>query len=193
MSISREKNEVHKVVNVDESSGPGFYAVGVVAKVFGVKGEVKVHSYSRSLVEFEELRSVLVGKKEEGAVRKEIEKVVARGNDIYVKFRDISDRNASELLVGHFLFVEKAQRKRLATGEYFVDDFLGLEVRDKENKRLGVVKDVLNYPAHDVYVVQTVGANVMVPAVKEIIRSVDLKHRTMIIDPPEGLFEGKTS
>ena len=193
MSISREKNEVHKVVNVDESSGPGFYAVGVVAKVFGVKGEVKVHSYSRSLVEFEELRSVLVGKKEEGAVRKEIEKVVARGNDIYVKFRDISDRNASELLVGHFLFVEKAQRKRLATGEYFVDDFLGLEVRDKENNRLGVVKDVLNYPAHDVYVVQTVGANVMVPAVKEIIRSVDLKHRTMIIDPPEGLFEGKTS
>jgi len=193
VSISREKNEVHKVVNVDESSGPGFYAVGVVAKVFGVKGEVKVHSYSRSLVEFEELRSVLVGKKEEGAVRKEIEKVVARGNDIYVKFRDISDRNASELLVGHFLFVEKAQRKRLATGEYFVDDFLGLEVRDKENKRLGVVKDVLNYPAHDVYVVQTVGANVMVPAVKEIIRSVDLKHRTMIIDPPEGLFEGKTS
>jgi 16S rRNA processing protein RimM len=193
VSISREKNEVRKVVNEVGTSRTGFYAVGVVAKVFGVKGEVKVHSYSRKLDEFEALDSVLVGKREEGAVRREIEKVVARGNDIYVKFRDISDRNASELLVGHFLFVEKSQRKRLASGEYFVDDFLGLEVRDSGNNFLGVVKEVLNYPAHDVYVVRAGGVDVMVPAVKEIIRSVDLKNRTMIIDPPEGLFEGKTS
>ena len=193
MSISRKKNEVRKVVNGAENGRAAFYAVGVVAKVFGVKGEVKIHSYSRTIGEFEGLDSVLVGKREDGAVRKEIERVVARGNDIYVKFRDISDRNASELLVGHFLFVERSQRKRLATGEYFVDDFLGLEVRDSGNNLLGVVKEVLNYPAHDVYVVHAEGVNVMVPAVKEIIRSVDLKHRTMIIDPPEGLFEGKTS
>ena len=192
MTLRNEKNEVRKVVKDAETSRPGFYAAGVVSKVFGVRGEVKIHSYSRRAEEFEELHSVLVGKKEEGAVRREIEKVVARGNDIYVKFRDISDRNASELLVGHFLFVEQSQRKRLASGEYFVDDFLGLEVRDGANTLLGVVEEVLNYPAHDIYVVRAGGASVMVPAVKEIIRSVDLKRRTMIIDPPEGLFEGKT-
>lgn len=184
---------MQRVVKKTGTSHQTLYAVGVIAKVFGVKGEVKVHSYSRSLEEYEGLVTVLVGKSEEGAVSREIEQVVPRGNDIYIKFRDISDRNASELLIGHFLFVEESQRRLLASGEYFVDDIVGLEVRDGRKNLLGVVKEVMNYPAHDVYVVQADGGDVMVPAVREIIRAVDLKNRTMTIDPPEGLFEGKTS
>lgn len=193
MSIKPRDSNVQRVVKQPGTSHRPLYAVGVVAKVFGVKGEVKVHSYSRSLKEFEELGSVLVGKNEEEAVLREIEQVVERGSGIYIKFREISDRNASELLIGHFLFVEESQRRRLASGEYFVDDIVGLEVRDGRKNLLGVVKDVMSYPAHDVYVVHAVGVDVMVPAVREIIRAVDLKNRTMIIDPPEGLFEGETS
>ena len=176
-----------------EDSSPHLCAVGVIAKVFGVKGEVKVHSYSRSLDEFEELGSILVGKSEEKAIELSIERVVPRGNDIYIKFRDISDRTASQSLIGHFLFVEERERKRLASGEYFVDDLLGMTVCDANNKKLGVLKEVVHYPAHDVYVVDTGESEVMVPAVKKIILAVDVKNRTMTLDPPEGLFDGANS
>jgi 16S rRNA processing protein RimM len=168
-------------------------AAGVVAKVFGVKGEVKIHSYSRSLDEFEVLASVLVGKSEDKAVEMEIEKVSPRGNDIYIKFKEVDDRNASGTLVGHFLFVEETKRKRLKSGEFFVDDIIGMSVCDLGEKRLGVVRDVVRYPAHDVYVVKTGGGEVMVPAVREIVRIVDIKNRTITIAPPEGLFDGSVN
>ena len=169
---------------------PQLCAIGVIAKVFGVKGEVKVHSYSRSYDEFEKLRSVLAGKSEDKVVERTIEKVSPRGNDIYIKFQDVNDRNASEALVGHFLFVEETARKRLAPGEFFVDDIIGMFVYDLQKKMLGVVRDVVRYPAHDVYVVKTGRGEVMVPAVADIVRAVDVKNRTIMIDPPEGLFDG---
>ncbi len=169
---------------------PRLYAVGVIAKVFGVKGEVKVHSYSRSYDEFEKLDSVLAGKSEDKAVERKIERVSPRGNDIYIKFQDVNDRNASEALVGHFLFVEETARKRLVPGEFFVADIIGMSVCDSRKKMLGVVRDVVRYPAQDVYIVKTGRGEVMVPAVRNIVRNVDSKNRTITIDPPEGLFDG---
>ena len=165
-------------------------AVGIVEKVFGVKGEVKVHSYSRSLEEFESLASVLVGKSEDKVVEKKVEKVSLRGNEIYIKFCEVNDRNASEALVGHFLFVEDAARKRLMPGEYFVDDIVGMSVCDVRKNVLGVVTDVVRYPAQDMYIVKAGAGEVMVPAVRAIVRDVDVKNRTITIAPPEGLFDG---
>ena len=173
-----------------QAARPQLCAVGVIAKVFGVKGEVKVHSYSRSYDEFKKLRSVLAGKSEDKVVERAIEKVLPRGNDIYIKFQDVNDRNASEALVGHFLFVEEAARKRLAPGEFFVDDIIGMSVCNFQKKMLGVVQDVVRYPAQDVYVVKTGRGEVMVPAVAGIVRGVDVKNRTIMVDPPEGLFDG---
>jgi 16S rRNA processing protein RimM len=177
-------------VKPHQAARPQLCAVGVIAKVFGVKGEVKVHSYSRSYDEFEKLRFVLAGKSDDKVVERTIEKVSPRGNDIYIKFQDVNDRNASEALVGHFLFVEETARKRLAPGEFFVDDIIGMFVYDLQKKMLGVVRDVVRYPAHDVYVVKTGRGEVMVPAVADIVRAVDVKNRTIMIDPPEGLFDG---
>jgi 16S rRNA processing protein RimM len=177
-------------VKPHHAARPQLCAVGVIAKVFGVKGEVKVHSYSRSYDEFEKLRFVLAGKSDDKVVERTIEKVSPRGNDIYIKFQDVNDRNASEALVGHFLFVEETARKRLAPGEFFVDDIIGMFVYDLQKKMLGVVRDVVRYPAHDVYVVKTGRGEVMVPAVADIVRAVDVKNRTIMIDPPEGLFDG---
>ena len=174
----------------DQMARPQLRAVGVIAKVFGVKGEVKVHSYSRSYDEFEKLGSVLAGKSEEKAVERKIEKVSPRGKDIYIKFQNVNDRNASEALVGHFLFVEEKARKRLAPGEFFVDDIIGMTVCDPEKKMLGIVQDVVRYPGQDVYIVKTGRGDVMVPAVRDIVREVDVKNRTIMIDPPEGLFVG---
>ena len=177
----------------DQAPRTHLCAVGVIAKVFGVKGEVKLHSYSRSLEEFEELDTVLVGKSEKSVVGMTIEHVSTRGNDIYIKFQDVSDRNASESLIGHFLFVEEAKRKRLGSGEFFVDDIIGVTVFDPHKKRLGVLVDVVQYGAQDMYIVKTSSGDVMVPAVRSIVREVDVQKRAMTIDPPEGLFDGEAA
>ena len=174
-----------------QAAHPQLRAVGVIAKVFGVKGEVKVHSYSRSYDEFEKLGSVLAGKSEDKVVERKIEKVSPRGNDIYIKFQDVNDRNASEALVGHFLFVEETARKRLAPGEFLWTTLSECPSATLEKKMLGIVGDVVRYPAQDIYVVKTGRGEVMVPAVRDIVRAVDVENRTITIDPPEGLFDGR--
>jgi 16S rRNA processing protein RimM len=65
-----------------------------------------------------------------------------------------------------------------------------MSVCNSRKKMLGVVRDVVRYPAQDVYVVKTGRGEVMVPAVAGIVRGVDVKNRTIMIDPPEGLFDG---
>ncbi len=165
-------------------------AVGVISKVFGLKGEVKVHSYSRSAEEIEQLREVLVGRSDSSTVKMKVERLSPRGNDVYLKFAGIDDRTASESLIGHFLFVEEADRKHLADGEFFIDDIIGMSVVDLRKNRLGIIANVVTLPAQDMYVVNTGRSEIMVPAVKSIVRSVDMKSRTMTIDPPEGLFNG---
>ena len=177
----------------DQAPRTHLCAVGVIAKAFGVKGEVKLHSYSRSHEEVEELTADLVGRTEKSVIAMTVERVTTRGSDIYIKFQEVSDRNASESLIGHFLFVEETKRKQLASGEFFVDDIIGVIVFDLHQKKLGVLIDVVQYGVQDMYIVQTGSGDVMVPAVRSIVREVDVEKRTMTIDPPEGLFNGEAA
>jgi 16S rRNA processing protein RimM len=66
---------------------------------------------------------------------------------------------------------------------------IGAEVRTDEGKTVGRIVDVLTLPANDAWVVRTNGTDVLIPAVKAIIKHVDLERRTVVIHALEGLFE----
>lgn len=180
-------------MNPNRIESSALCAVGVVVKAFGVKGEVKVDPYSRSAEELEEVGTVRVGERGACAVEMTVSRVSRRGKGIYIQFKEISDRGAAKSLIGHFLFVDENRRRRLRAGEYFVDDVIGMSVYNLELKKLGIVKEVLRQTAQDMYVVETGRGNVIVPAVRQIVKRVDVERRTMTIDPPEGLFDGPTA
>jgi 16S rRNA processing protein RimM len=165
-------------------------AVAHIRKVFGVKGEVKIFSYARSSDEYRNLQPLFRGKTEQDAVVCIIENVTMRGNDIYVKMEGIDDRTAAEGVIGQYVFVEEKHRKKLPPGKFFDDDILDCTIVSEEGKKFGTVYDVIQYPAHKVYVVTTKRGYVMMPAVAEIIRSVDIEKKEIVVRPPEGLFDG---
>ena len=106
-----------------------------------------------------------------------------------MKLKGIDDRNAAERLRGRILFVDEAHRAKLPKGQYFVHDVLGLAVREEGGTDLGTVADVLRYPASDVYVVRGDRGEILIPAVKEFVQSVDLGARTMTVRLIEGMLE----
>ncbi len=163
-------------------------AIGRVTKVFGVKGEVKIESYARSLDEFASLKTVALGPEPERARPVEIEEAVARGADLYLRFCGVSDRNAAALLVGQFLFVDESERKRLPEGSYYVDDLVGMKVVGEEGRVYGTLREVMKAGGRDVYVVRTGSGDVLVPAVPAIVLSISASSRTMVLRPPEGMF-----
>ena len=118
-----------------------------------------------------------------------VEKAVVSPRGIRLKLRGIDDRNAAGRIRGKILFVDEAHRAKLSKGQYFVHDVLGLAVREEGGGDLGTVADILRYPASDIYVVRGDRGEILIPAVKEFVRSVDLGTRTMTVRLIEGMTE----
>lgn len=165
-------------------------AAAQILKPFGVKGELKIFSYSRGIDEYGNITNLLRGRNDQHVVPCEIESVKSRGDEVFIKLKGVDDRAKAEVIVGEYLFVEEQQRKQLPEGKFFDDDLLDCSVVTEQGKQLGVVHDVVRYPAQKVYEVKTQQGIVLVPAVGEIVLSVDLARRTIVVRPPEGLFDG---
>lgn len=105
-----------------------------------------------------------------------------------MKLKGIDDREAAEALVGKYLFVDSRHRVRLPRGKYFVEQVIGLAVIDHEGHALGRVRDVLKFPANDVYVIEYHGREILVPAVKEFILALEPQKGTMRVRLIEGML-----
>ena len=107
---------------------------------------------------------------------------------VLVEFEGIDSREAAEGLRGA-LFVDAAEVRELEEDEYWPEDLVGCEVFDIQGTLVGTVRRVVESPAHDLLEVGKENAVSLVPVVKEIVRSVDISARRIVIDPPEGLLE----
>jgi len=164
-------------------------AVGEIVRAHGIKGEVVIRPMTQSVSRFRKLRRALVGQTERTVQAIDVQYACVDARRIRLKFVDIDDRTSAEQLRGAFLFVDEKDRIRLPGGTYFIHDVIGLHVVDQEEKLLGVVKDVLQLPAHDVYVVDGKDREIMVPAVKEFVKSIDIEAKTMRVELIEGMLE----
>lgn len=174
-----------------KTKSPGtLRAVAQILKPFGVKGELKIFSYSRGLDDYQNIPALLRGKNDQHVVACIIESVKMRGEELFVKLKEIDDRTAAERIVGEYLFTDEQHRQHLPEGKFFDDDLLDCDVVDEQGNMLGVIHDVVRYPAQKVYEVKTKERIVLLPAVAEFILSVDLEKKKIIVRPPEGLFEG---
>ncbi len=92
-------------------------------------------------------------------------------------------------LRNRYLFVPKEESIKLRPGSYFMDDVIGCEVVTEEQMKIGIVTDLLTLPANDVWVVRNGAKEILIPAVKAIIRKVDVKKKRITIHALEGLLE----
>ncbi|MFA5834619.1 MAG: ribosome maturation factor RimM [Bacteroidota bacterium] len=166
-------------------------AVAQIRKIFGVRGEMKIESFSRTIDEFERLENVLLGTNESDVVPCEIESVKMRGDDIYLKLRGVDDKTAADQIRGKYLFVEESFRKELPKEKFFIDELIGCAVLSEGGKKFGTVTSVDAYPAQMVYTVKTRQGYVMLPAVREFIVNVDVEKKEIVVRPPDGLFTGE--
>ncbi len=102
------------------------------------------------------------------------------------RFKDVSDRNGAEALLGCAVLIKETERAALPDGEYYVDQLLGMPVVTDAGRPLGELSDVLTSPAHDVYVT-TLGA--MIPVAGDYIVDIDLDGRKITVRDVPGLID----
>jgi len=166
-------------------------AIGKVVKAFGIKGEVVVFPMTDSTRRFQRLRKVYLGKTATSAREIAITGVRIGSRGVRMDFEGIADRTSAEQLVGEFLFVDEQNRVVLPEGRYFIHELTGMAVIDQTGTRIGTLTDVLKMPASDVYVVDVNGREVMIPAVREFVKKIDVEAMVMVVHTIEGMVEGE--
>lgn len=149
--------------------------VGKIVKPQGIKGELKVLPLADSPNIFNELNNVYV----DGV---EYKILSARISDsVYLVLKGIADRNQAELFRNKMIEANKSDIP-LPKDRFFVEDILGCEVSLNNGALLGSVQDITTRGSTDVYTVLcSNGKNVMFPSVKNLIETVDIANKKIIL------------
>lgn len=162
--------------------------VGVITQTHGVRGEVKVFPTTDDVNRFKKLKQVILDTGKE-TMPLEIQSVKFFKQFVILKFKGIDNINDIEKYKRCSLYVTREHAVALEEDEYFIADMIGMEVCTEDGNIFGTLKDVIETGANDVYVIENAEhGEVLVPAIKECIRSVDIEKGQMIIHLMDGLI-----
>ena len=161
--------------------------VGVITTTHGIRGEVKVYPTTDDAHRFEDLTYIQLQTGKE-LCELEIEKVRYFKQFVILKFKDVDNINDIEPYKGRSLYVTREFAVPLKENEYYIADLIDMKVFLEDGSFFGTLKDVMETGANDVYVMQTEAfGEVLVPAIKDCIKAVDVEQGTMTIHLLEGL------
>lgn len=163
--------------------------VGVISSTHGVRGEVKVYPTTDDPARFQQLKKVLLDTGKE-RMSLEIDGVKFFKNLVILKFRGLDSIEAVEGYKGKDLYISREDAVPLSENENFIADLIGMEVRTDKGVSLGVLSDVMETGANDVYVVKTPeGREILLPAIRDCILEVNVEEKRMLVHVLEGLLD----
>lgn len=162
--------------------------VGAITSTHGIRGEVKVFPTTDDVKRFKKgVKLILDTGKEQ--LNLEVEGVKFFKQFVILKFKGIDNINDIEKYKGKELFVTRENAVKLKKDEYFIADLMGLSVIDEDGKQIGILKDVMETGANDVYIVQLEDdKEVLIPAIKQCILEVNIKEGFIKVHMMEGLL-----
>lgn len=168
-------------------------SVGKIIGTHGVKGAVKVISLSDVEDRFQQLdRVYLVNEVTEEIVKARIKSVFTHKGMEIVTFEGWDHIEQVEDLKHWLIKIPREERPKLPENEFYFDDILGLQVYDQQGVLLGEIVHIFPTGSNDVYEVSPGDAaqkNILIPALKNVIKEINFEDGYMVIDPPEGLIE----
>jgi len=156
--------------------------IGTIVNTQGLKGDVRVYPDTDYRERFEELEYLYF----EGLKEKfYIEKVRYKKNLAILKFKGLDHINDVEKYMNLVVYTEKLELE----DRVYVTDIIGMKLVDHIKGEIGVLVDVVQNPAHDLYLIKTTdGRDVLIPVVDEFIKEIDMESRIINVTLIEGLI-----
>jgi 16S rRNA processing protein RimM len=165
--------------------------VGRVTGAHGIRGDVKVHSYAESTALYRIGEGIMLALPDGSVTTLTVQWVQPHGRVLRMGLESVTDRNQAERLVGSSLFVDRSRLPVLEADTYYWSDLVGLNVYDRTGCQLGRLDRVIPTPGNDVYVVKGDvdgrSREILIPAIGDVILSIDIAGKTMVVELPEGL------
>ena len=159
-----------------------YLQIGEIVRPQGIRGEVKLRAMTSDPGRYARLETVYL--LENGSYRAvRVLSGRAQQGFAYLKLDGVNDRNQAEALRGRGVFVDRAHAIELGEDENFVCDLIGLKAVDTQGNAVGRLTDVLTpNSVCDVYVFSTPRGEMMMPALRRVVKEVDLTAGRMLLD-----------
>ncbi|NDE89861.1 MAG: 16S rRNA processing protein RimM [Alphaproteobacteria bacterium] len=161
--------------------------VGQILAAHGIKGEVKIKSFTQDPLGLRDYKTV---QDEKGTVHYTLKILDTHKNALIAKVKGIADRTAAEVLAKPKpkLYVTRDQLPEIEEGRYYIEDLKGFSAISEKGKPLATLKDIQNFGAGDILVLELLetGKEFMLPFKEPFAGKVDIKKRTIVIMIPPG-------
>ncbi len=163
-----------------------YLEAGKIVTIHGIKGEVKIMPYTDTPELLAEFDRLFMGKNYDEIV---IRHSRVFKNMVIAKIEGVDTPEDAAKLRNKILFMHRDDLE-LDEDTYFIQDLIGVEVRDADSGFVyGIISDVMQTGANDVYAVKGADREYLIPAIADVVISTDIDSNIMLIRPLEGLFE----
>lgn len=163
--------------------------VGKIVNTHGLRGEVKIVTWTDTPDVFEDLKYVYAVRKNE-EIRLTVKGIKYQKNNIIVKFAEIESIDEAEKYKNCILKADREMLGELPEGVYYIADLIGCEVYEDNGKLLGKISDVFNTGANDIYAVSAPERkDLLIPVTEETVIDVNIEKKRVTVHLLEGLDE----
>ena len=161
--------------------------VGQIVNTYGIKGFVKVNPLVDNNNQFKSFKTLYIQEKK-NVKELQVEEVKFSKNLVLLKFKGIETIEQGEELRNLYIQAKRSDIK-LEKGAHFIVDLIGLEVYTEEGELLGILKEVLQPGANDVYIVEDEAKKeILLPAIPDVIKNINIEGKKMIVRLLKGLI-----
>lgn len=165
-----------------------YFEIGQIVNTSGLKGVVKVKPFTDDITKFNNFKTIYISIKKE-LKEFEIENVRFSKNMVFLKLKGIDTIEDAENYRNLYLKIKRDKEEKLEEGSYYIVDIIGCKVLLEDNEILGIVDDVFSTGSNDIYVVKSDdGKQILLPAIKDVIKKVDIQNKKIIVHLIEGLI-----
>jgi len=163
--------------------------VGKIIATHGIKGQVKVYSYSGNIDSLRSAINVTIRGAGGSLTTVGVEKIAPHSGGFILGFTGFNEINEVQALIGSEICLLQSQLPELDEGEYYWRDLLGLKVVTDQGIEIGNVADIFETGSSDIYVVRGASKEYLIPAIADVISEIDIPGGRIVITPLDGLLE----
>ena len=165
-----------------------YFEIGQIVNTNGLKGVLKIKPFTDDITRFNELKTVYISINKK-LKEFEIETVRYAKNMVFLKLKGIDTVEEAENYRNLYIQINRENAAELEENSYYIADLIDCEVITDEQVKLGKIVDVFPTGSNDVYVVKDdVGKQILLPAIKDVIKKVDVENKTIIVHLLKGLI-----
>ena len=162
--------------------------IGVITSVHGVKGYVKIRTFTDEPSDIEQFSHIF----DDAGASYELKIKIPKKDYIIASIEGVISRNHAEKLRNTKLFIKRSELPDLSQDEFYHADLIGMEAVSTEGDTVGIVKNITNFGAGDILEIYDLSSEKVIffPFKKQFVPAVDVLQRKITLNPLEEMIAG---